>query len=46
MLCCQVAYFPPEFRREDLVYLNYKDVNVVLSLCIKSLGKDFILIKK
>lgn len=31
MLFCQVAYFPPEFR-EDLAYLNYKDVNVVLSL--------------
>lgn len=32
MLFCQVAYFPPEFLKEDLAYLNYKDVNVVLSL--------------
>lgn len=32
MLFCQVAYFPPECLKEDLAYLNYKDVNVVLSL--------------
>lgn len=46
MLFCQVAYFPPEFLKEDLAYLNYKDVNFVLSLWICSLGKGFILIKK